>query len=108
MIKIHLFRKNGNIIGFEASGHSGYASEGSDIVCSAVSALTQTTALGLEKRLNLPLYVSIGSESMRCMLEHTETKQLEQAAVLFDTLLLGLRAIEGSYGEYLSITEKEV
>ncbi len=108
MIKINMLRSNGNVIGFEASGHSGYSSEGSDIVCSAVSALTQTTAIGLEKRLNLPLDVSIGNEGMHCMLGHITPEQLEQATVLFDTLLLGLRAIEGSYGKYLSITEREV
>ena len=34
--------------------------------------------------------------------------ELEQASLLLDTLLLGLKSMEASYGEYLSITEREV
>ena len=37
------------ITGYKVSGHAGYSEEGSDIVCSAVSALTQAPLLGLEK-----------------------------------------------------------
>ncbi|MBQ9855288.1 MAG: ribosomal-processing cysteine protease Prp, partial [Clostridia bacterium] len=39
--------EKGMIWGFEASGHAGYAESGSDIVCAAISALTQATAGGL-------------------------------------------------------------
>lgn len=46
------------ITGYKVSGHAGYSEEGSDIVCSAVSALTQAPLLGLEKHLKLnPSYV---------------------------------------------------
>lgn len=41
MTRITLFRSRSHAIGFEAEGHTGYAEEGSDIVCAAVSALTQ-------------------------------------------------------------------
>jgi uncharacterized protein YsxB (DUF464 family) len=34
------------ITGYKVSGHAGYSEEGSDIVCSAVSALTQAPLLG--------------------------------------------------------------
>ena len=36
MTKVEIFRKNGNIIGYKASGHSGYSEQGSDIICSAI------------------------------------------------------------------------
>ena len=47
MIRIVMLRRNGATLGFECSGHAGYAEAGSDIVCSAVSALTAATANGL-------------------------------------------------------------
>ena len=37
MTRITLFRSRSHAIGFEAEGHTGYAEEGSDIVCAAVS-----------------------------------------------------------------------
>ena len=42
MVSVDLFRnRQGMITGYKVSGHAGYSEEGSDIVCSAVSALTQ-------------------------------------------------------------------
>ena len=38
--------KQGMIVGYKVSGHAGYSEEGSDIICSAVSALTQAPLLG--------------------------------------------------------------
>ena len=50
MIKIVIYKaKEGRIKGFKISGHSGYGIRGTDIVCSAVSALGQTAILGLLK-----------------------------------------------------------
>ncbi len=39
MITAALFRSGSRYTGFRASGHSGYAGEGQDIVCAAVSIL---------------------------------------------------------------------
>lgn len=104
-----MLKQGGQIVGFEANGHAGFDEEGSDIVCSAVSALTQTIALGLQERLQLPVGLSINEGSMHCILGRDCTKtQCEQAALLFDTLLLGLKSMEAAYGEYLSIMEREV
>ena len=42
MVSVDLFKnRQGMITGYKVSGHAGFAEEGSDIVCSAVSALTQ-------------------------------------------------------------------
>jgi len=46
MTKVEIFRKNGNIIGYKASGHSGYSEQGSDIICSAISTSLQMTLIG--------------------------------------------------------------
>ena len=51
MTTITVFYRGERIAGFRAKGHSGYAESGSDIVCAAVSAITQTACLGLMERL---------------------------------------------------------
>lgn len=53
MTKVVFFRREGRLIGFEAKGHSGFAEEGSDIVCAAVSAVTQTLAIQAENVLEM-------------------------------------------------------
>ena len=47
MTEITVFLKGGKPIGFDAHGHTGYAECGEDIVCAAVSAITQTAAMGV-------------------------------------------------------------
>ena len=49
MTKIFLYvRGKDDIRGFLSAGHADWAEEGSDIVCAAVSALTQTCVNALE------------------------------------------------------------
>ncbi len=104
-----MLRQGGELVGFEANGHAGFSRGDGDIVCSAVSALTQTIALGLTDRLLLPVGLSIEDGNMYCILGRDCTpEQCEKAQVLLDTLLLGLQSMEAAYGEYLSITEREV
>ena len=43
MTTVRLIKNGGNIVGFDVSGHSGYADEGSDIVCAAVSSVVEFT-----------------------------------------------------------------
>ena len=40
MTKITFFRSGGSFYGFEEQGHTGYADEGQDILCAALSAMT--------------------------------------------------------------------
>ena len=42
MTKVEIFNHDGRINGFSVSGHSGYAEEGSDIVCAAVSSAVRS------------------------------------------------------------------
>ena len=43
MTKVRFFERDGLLYGIEAVGHSGYASEGEDIVCSAVTTVMTMT-----------------------------------------------------------------
>ena len=53
MTRVEFFDQDGRITGFSCSGHSGYAEEGSDIVCAAISALTQGAVIGLKEVIGL-------------------------------------------------------
>jgi len=63
MTKVEIFRKNGNIIGYKASGHSGYSEQGSDIICSAISTSLQMTLIGIQEVLKLKVDFKINVEN---------------------------------------------
>ncbi len=98
------------MVGFHAQGHAEFAEPGSDIVCSAVSALTQTAALGLTDLLHLEVALSIDPDGeMHCVLgQDCSEEQCEKADIILATLYLGLHSIQETYGECLKVTKKEV
>ena len=49
MINITVKKRNGSYLDFSSRGHAGYAEEGQDIVCAAVSALIITTVNSLDE-----------------------------------------------------------
>ena len=109
MTKVKLIWRDDLISGFDARGHSGYAESGQDIVCAAVSAITQTCELGLTDVLGLKVNVrrSDSDGSYRVTLPMNATReQLQSAQVLFRTLLAGLKSIELECGQYLRIDAK--
>ena len=48
MTKVVFFKSNGAFWGFEEQGHSGFASSGEDILCSAISAMTMLVINAIE------------------------------------------------------------
>jgi uncharacterized protein YsxB (DUF464 family) len=109
MTEVCIFRSRGSIVGFQAKGHTGYAEEGSDIVCSAVSVLTQSAVLGVTELLKLNAAVSVHKGDLNCMLEKDiKPGDLERAQLIFETMRLGLESVSDDYDRYLKIVEKEV
>ena len=103
-------RSDGALIGFSAIGHSGYAEAGSDIVCAAISALTQSTLNGLQNVLKAPVMFEI--DDRRAFIEAKLTpeaseEQVQQAQLLLVTLLEGLQAIQRGYPRNVRIIFKE-
>ena len=56
-------RADGTLIGYRSQGHTGYAEAGQDIVCAAVSALTQSTLNGLRSVLKAPVMFDIDDQA---------------------------------------------
>ena len=105
-----LKRSDGALIGYSAIGHSGYAEAGADIVCAAISALTQTTLNGLANVLKAPVMFDQDDDGAfieaKLTPEATE-EQVQQAQLLLVTLLEGLQAIQREYPRNLRIIFKE-
>ena len=91
MICITVTESDGEYISVESNGHAGYAEEGQDIICAAVSALIISEAGDGYVYFSFPNGYS------------------ESTALLVKSLLLGLESIRRDYGaQYLEIAFKEV
>lgn len=107
MITARIFRNNQKkVTGFEISGHAGYAEEGSDIICAAVSAIAYT-AIGYfdEKKIGgkVPQYL-IEDGYMKFEIDANST---EPAYAVMEAAFIGLKQIEYSYGdEYIKVIDK--
>lgn len=105
-----LKRSDGALLGYRANGHSGYAEAGADIVCAAISALTQTTLNGLKNVLKAPVMFDQDDDGAfieAILTPEASEDQIRQAQLLLVTLLEGLQAIQREYPRNLRIIFKE-
>ena len=105
-----LKRSDGALLGYRANGHSGYAEAGADIVCEAISALTQTTLNGLKNVLKAPVMFDQDDDGAfieAILTPEASEDQIRQAQLLLVTLLEGLQAIQRGYPRNLRIIFKE-
>ncbi|MDO5381805.1 MAG: ribosomal-processing cysteine protease Prp [Eubacteriales bacterium] len=94
-------------VGFMSAGHSGYADEGSDIICSAISLLTFNTVNSVEKFTDDKFEVSVNEDE--ASLYFLVTSEIsEKTQVLLDALELGLVTLAKGNPDYLLIIVKEV
>lgn len=108
MIKARFVRKNDRIISFNIEGHSGYSEYGSDIVCSAVTAVSLSIGDGILEILNLNPTYEMKDGFLNMNLSNLNENDLDNSQILMKTLLLGLQNIEKLYSKYLKVNVEEV
>ena len=87
MITITVKKRNGNYLEFVSKGHAGYAEEGQDIVCAAVSVLVINTVNSLETFTDDQFEVQ---EDDGYVSFHFTAPVTERGILLMDSLILGL------------------
>ena len=107
MTKVEIFRKNGNIIGYKASGHSGYSEQGSDIICSAISTSLQMTLIGIQEVLKLKVDFKINDGFLDVDLKNISLDKLTQINILTETMAIFLKELTEQYPKYIRLVEKE-
>ena len=103
MIRVTLHRKDDLITGFECLGHAGYAEEGYDIVCAAVSILTTTCANSLESVAGVKPMVKASKGKMVLALPAGSG---HDAQVILRSMRQGMRDLAEEYSQYLLLTEQ--
>ena len=105
------FRSEGNrIIGFDSQGHSGYAEEGADIVCAAVSSTIDLVIATINDVLGLAASVKIRESdafiSLRLPGSLGQTAESTCQALLTG-LMLYFTELHDAYPENIEVLEEE-
>ena len=109
MTRCEFFTEDERITGFTVSGHSGYAEAGSDIVCAAVSALTQGAVIGLKEVIGLEIALDISDGYMYCMLpKKISAAQQHDAELILNTMAASIASLAETNGDYIKLTDREV
>lgn len=104
MIKAAFKKKNGRLCAVKISGHAGYAQEGSDIVCAAVTSAFQMCANGITEIIGDKADVCAAGETARINLLQDCSKASE---AFLNALLIHLNLLSEQYAEYLEISYME-
>ena len=107
MIRVNVYKSGkGKIRGFKCLGHAEYADAGEDIVCAAVSMLVINTVNSIQTFLPEE-YITVNDDQESGLLEcYFEDEPSDQAALLLDSMLLGLKSVEENYqGNYLKVED---
>lgn len=108
MINAKIFFRGEKITGFKITGHANQAPKGYDIVCAAVSSISQTALLGVGKYLEREIFFDQGSPEIGGLLElklKDEPDDLTDA--ILQTMLIGLEEVEKLYPEFVNISREE-
>ena len=109
MTKI-VFRKKGeDFVRIESQGHTGYAENGEDIVCAALSALMQGAALGILRVVGVKAEYRVNEEKGSFVLgipSDLGEEQRHDCNVILKTLYLSVSDIQKGYSEYIQVEVK--
>ena len=108
MITINIKRnKKNEIISFSLNGHAGYDVNGKDIVCAAVSAVTNMVLIGLNEKLKLELgFEKSDGGYIKVDLPHDiDTENMISAQLLLETMVTEFLDIESQYKGYILVRE---
>ena len=101
--------EDGTMAGYEAGGHAGGKRiRGYDLVCCAVSALTQTGVNALCEVSGIEPEVEVKDGYLKCILpQGMDEKASESAQIVLRTIMTGLTDIQKIYPNLIRIQQKE-
>ena len=110
MIHVTIFsNEDKECVGFQTEGHAGYADPGEDIICAAISMLVINTINSIEAFTSTSYTLDMEEETGMIDFEFADEEIGHDAALLMDSMILGLQGIQRNYGnEYIILEFKEV
>ena len=106
MTRCEFFTEEDRITGFSVSGHSGYAEEGSDIVCAAVSAIVNMAETTINDVCGAKAKVRVKEEDARVTLTlPASCDEEESVQAVLAGMMLTLCSMRDDYPDYIEVLE---
>lgn len=110
MIRLTTFKNKENYVGFRIEGHARYSKHGSDIVCAAVSILSQTCVNAIESILHMDIDFEEEEKRgmVKLMLTDFNAEGAKEASLLIESMELGIKGVSELYPKYVKVNSREV
>jgi len=106
MTKVIFNRKNGKIIRFVISGHTGKEEFGKDVLCAAISSVAQNALVGITEILNRePKILKIDDGYLEFELQKQDYDD-QSVQLLLETCLKSLKEIVKNEKKFVKLEEK--
>ena len=109
MTKIVFHKRGEDFVRIVSEGHTGYAQQGEDIVCAALSALVQGAAIGILKVVGVKAEYRVNEEKGSLDLvipKEIGTQEQHDCNVILGTLLASVKDLREGYSEYIEVEVK--
>jgi len=106
MTRCEFYTEEDRITGFSISGHSGYAENGQDIVCAAISAVVTMAEATINDVCGAKAKVRVKEEDARVTLTlPTSCDEEESVQAVLAGMLLTLCSLRDDYPDYIEVLE---
>ena len=106
MTRCEFFTADERITGFSVSGHSGYAENGSDIVCAAVSAVVTMAEATINDVCGAKAKVRVKNDDARITLTlPASCDEEESVQAVLAGMMLTLAGMRDDYPDYIEVLE---
>ncbi|WP_127009315.1 ribosomal-processing cysteine protease Prp [Veillonella sp. CHU110] len=94
---------DGHIVECHFRGHAEAGPYGEDIVCAAISMLSQTSLLGLHEVAQQSVEYRIEDGELDILLSEPIT---ERGQTILETMLLGIKNVANQYSDFVRVSEQ--
>ena len=106
MTRCEFFTEDERITGFSVSGHSGYAENGADIVCAAISAVVTMAEATINDVLGAKAKVRVKDEQARITLTlPVSCDEEETVQAVLAGMMITLAGMRDDYPDYIEVLE---
>lgn len=106
MTTVRFTRKDGMLTGVTCTGHTGYAEQGEDIVCAAVSSVVQTAVLGLMQLVGVNVDYKVDEKEgflSATLPEKLTATQRHDSDLILRTAYLGVSDLYEGFSDFINL-----
>lgn len=106
MTTVRFTRKDGMLTGVTCMGHTGYAEQGEDIVCAAVSSVVQTAVLGLMQLVGVNVDYKVDEKEgflSAALPEKLTAAQRHDSDLILRTAYLGVSDLYEGFSDFINL-----